>query len=158
MFEMNMNIIISAFIGICFRDIKTVLLFLAMYIPLRTYCGGWHADEIWKCTVISSLILVVAEIFANYFLQYISVISCLPIVVICSVLILAVSPVDTESKPLSEAEKRAYKKKAHVIMAIQICILLFMIIMKYEKNIIVIEYVYLIQVLMLLIEKIRKML
>lgn len=155
--EVLINIIISFFIGIVFKDINTVLIFLILYIPLRTYSGGWHANKLWKCTFISSMILVLIEIISNYCLKYVSLIHCIPIVVMCYIYILLVSPIDTESKLLSEEEKKVYKKKVGVIIFVHIFIFLFFVYMKYEKSIIVVEYVYLIQVLMLVIEKISQL-
>ena len=44
--EVFLNFIIALIIGIVFSRIKEVIFFLCMYIPLRSFCGGWHANEI----------------------------------------------------------------------------------------------------------------
>ena len=56
--EVVLNLAIALVIGIFFSKTKAVMFFLGMYIPLRSFCGGWHADKIWKCTVISNVILL----------------------------------------------------------------------------------------------------
>lgn len=56
--EVFFNLVIALTIGIVFSKTKEVLFFLGMYIPLRSFCGGWHADKIWKCTVISNAIVL----------------------------------------------------------------------------------------------------
>ena len=56
--EVILNVVIALAIGIGFSKIKEVMFFLGMYIPLRSFCGGWHADKIWKCTLISNAILL----------------------------------------------------------------------------------------------------
>lgn len=156
MFEVIINIILSIVIGAIFKDIKTVVVFLLVYIPLRTYSGGWHANKLWKCTIISNLIVVGVEFFANYLTRYIIVTHIISMVPICMILIFAISPVDMESKPLSEDEKKVYRKKVSKIMVIHIFILAVFVLLKSKKSIIVFEYTYLLQVLMLIIEKIRR--
>lgn len=154
--EIIMNIIIAIFIGLFFRDIKTVLIFLLIYIPLRTYSGGWHADRLWKCTLISNFILIIAEIIVNYYLQYVSLSNSLLIVICCVVLILLMSPIDTEAKRLNDIEKKIYKRKTYFIVAIQMCILAVCVMFYGDKYSIIIGYAYLVQSLMLVAEKMIK--
>ncbi|MBP3339099.1 MAG: accessory gene regulator B family protein [Lachnospiraceae bacterium] len=156
LFEILINIIISIFIGMMFRDMETILVFLFMYVPLRTYSGGWHANKLWKCTLISNLILVIAEVIINYWIEYISVTNGLFVAIWCVVLILVFSPVDTETKILNEVEKKIYKRKTYVIAMIQICIMCFCIVFSKNKYSIIIEYTYFIQALMLIVEKIKR--
>ncbi len=49
MAEMASNIVISICFGIWLGQLKGVLFFLCMFLPLRSYCGGYHADKAWKC-------------------------------------------------------------------------------------------------------------
>lgn len=154
--EIIMNIIIAIFIGFIFRDIKTVIIFLLIYIPLRTYSGGWHANRLWKCTLISNFILIIAEIIANCWIQYVSLSVSLLIVICCVVIILFMSPVDTETKRLNDIEKKIYKRKTHVIVVVQMCILTACVMFFDDKYSIIIEYAYLVQSLMLVAEKVIK--
>ena len=143
-------------IGVVFHDIKTVVLFLVLYIPLRTYSGGWHADRLWKCTFISNLILVIAEVISNYCIEYIPVIYCVPLMILFGIYILVVSPVDTESKPLENDEIKSYNKKVKIISFLHSIVLILFIFFQNRKGIIIIEYVYMVQAMMLVIEKINK--
>ncbi len=156
LFEVLINLIISLMIGGVFHDIKTVVLFLVLYIPLRTYSGGWHADRLWKCTFISNLILVIAEVISNYCIEYITVIYCVPLMILFGIYILVVSPVDTESKPLENDEIKSYNKKVKIISFLHSIVLILFIFFQNRKGIIIIEYVYMVQAMMLVIEKINK--
>lgn len=156
LFEVLINLIISLMIGVVFHDIKTVVLFLVLYIPLRTYSGGWHADRLWKCTFISNLILVIAEVISNYCIEYVPVIYCVPLMIIFGIYILVVSPVDTESKPLENDERKSYNKKVKIISFLHSIVLILFIFFQNRKGIIIIAYVYMVQAMMLVIEKINK--
>lgn len=151
--EVLINLIISLMIGVVFRDIKTVVLFLVLYIPLRTYSGGWHADKLWKCTVISNLILVIAEIISNYCIEYIYIMYCVPLMILSGIYILVVSPVDTESKPLENEERKLYGKKVKIIYFLHLIILILFIFFQERKGILILEYVYMVQAIMLIMEK-----
>ena len=51
-YEVFVNIIVAAIIAGISGEWLLVTLFLVIYIPLRSFCGGWHADKFWKCTII----------------------------------------------------------------------------------------------------------
>ena len=53
------NLLIVLIIGIGFREISFVLLFHFFFIPLRIYCGGWHAGNTLKCTFFSGILIVI---------------------------------------------------------------------------------------------------
>lgn len=156
LFEVLINLIISFMIGVVFHDIKTVVLFLVLYIPLRTYSGGWHADRLWKCTFISNLILVIAEVISNYCIEYIPVMYCIPMMILFGIYILVVSPVDTESKPLENDERESYSEKVKIISFFHSIVLILFIFIQNRKGIIIIEYVYMVQTIMLVLERINK--
>ncbi len=69
-YEVLINVIIAICIGILTHNLFEVTMFLALYIPLRSFCGGWHADKFWKCTVFSSLILIILVMFDDLGLSY----------------------------------------------------------------------------------------
>ena len=71
--EVFFNIIIALAIGIVFSRTKELIFFLSMYIPLRSFCGGWHANKIWKCTVISNAILLLQVYGLEKLLSHLSI-------------------------------------------------------------------------------------
>lgn len=86
-FEVLINIIMAVFIGIVSGDLVEILLFLGLYIPLRSFCGGWHADKVWKCTIYSNLILVVMALFDDYCVELFNTIILLSVFGICMVFV-----------------------------------------------------------------------
>ena len=159
LFKVLLNIIIAFIIGILFKDLKTIIVFLAVYIPIRTYSGGWHADKLWKCTVISNIMIVGIELWVKYCTKALNnnivYISSFVVLFICIVYICVVSPVDTKTKPLNAKEKKIYKNKLLRIIVFQICILLIFVFSKAKAEIFILEYGYLMQTIMLLMEKMK---
>ncbi len=76
------------------------------------------------------------------------------IFIVCSMCILGLAPVDTVTKPISEDEKKIYSKKIRIIMILHFVIYIMMIVMERNEIVYLITFSYLIQVIMLLIEKI----
>ena len=54
MVEMALSIVISICLGVWLGQVRDILFFLCMFLPLRSYCGGYHADKAWKCMLLSN--------------------------------------------------------------------------------------------------------
>lgn len=152
--EVLVNIIVAAIIAGISGEWLLVTLFLVIYIPLRSFCGGWHADKFWKCTIYSNVIIVIMLISKETAINVDNIFLFLGIFIICSICILGLAPVDTVTKPISEDEKNIYIKKIRIIMLIHSVIYIMMMVMERNEIMYLITFSYLIQVTMLLIEKI----
>lgn len=106
--EVILNVVIALAIGIGFSKIKEVMFFLGMYIPLRSFCGGWHADKIWKCTLISNAILLLQVYSLEKLLRYLSIRVMLLIFFLNMMCAFLLAPVETEMKKL------VMKKNKHI--------------------------------------------
>lgn len=52
------NFAIAFVLGIVTHELLAVCIFLAIYIPLRKYAGGFHAKTNGRCMVYSTLVIV----------------------------------------------------------------------------------------------------
>ena len=57
---------IALVIGLVTNRLGELLIFLLLYVPLRSFCGGWHADKLWKCTIYSNSMLILLCITISY--------------------------------------------------------------------------------------------
>ena len=48
---------VALLIGIAVGELKGVILFLAMFMPLRVFAGGLHMPRLWLCGIASSLLI-----------------------------------------------------------------------------------------------------
>lgn len=122
--EAAINICVSLTIGILMKELYVVLLFNLFFVPLRGFCGGWHAEKSWICSVISFLSVLMAIIIGKYELfQYVTIIWV--IVVAASIfLILFKAPVDSKAKKLLASEVKHIKKIILLIIFVE-CIIFF---------------------------------
>lgn len=154
--EVLINIIVAALIGAISGDWLLIIIFLIIYIPLRSFCGGWHADKLWKCTIYSNLIIVLMIVSSEYVVETFAGIDLFVLFIICLLLVLCWAPVETKSKPISIDEGKVYKKKIKVIAAIHATIFIIMMLKNWNMIMYVISFSYLTQVLMLVLEKSKK--
>lgn len=104
----TLNLITSLLIGAIFGELIFSILLLAVYIPLRTYSGGYHASTTIRCYIVSSAIMVAwlsifkwVKLPTNYY-----AITFFFSIIICWYL----SPVDTKNKAVDDLEKKVFKK------------------------------------------------
>lgn len=153
--EVFLNLVIALAIGIIFSKIKEVIFFLAMYIPLRSFCGGWHADKIWKCTVISNAILLLQVYGIENIKMHLSMRGMLLIFYFNMVCVYFISPVDTEMKRISQDEKKTYKRKIKFIVAFHLIIAIITVLSDADEFIFSLMFVYIMQNVMLLMEIVK---
>ncbi len=117
------NLTIAIVLAFISQELKAVLIFLAIYIPLRKYAGGFHAKNNGRCIIYSTFIIIVV-IFLNKRLCY------LPngnIAEICFLLLLVfvwyVAPIEAKNKKLAMEERRKFRKKVHLVCVTHIFIM-----------------------------------
>lgn len=153
--EVFLNLIIALAIGIVFSKTKEVIFFLGMYIPLRSFCGGWHADKIWKCTVISNVILLLQVYGIENIKMYLSMSGMLLIFFFNMICVYFISPVDTEMKKISQDEKKTYKRKIKFILIFHVIIAIITVLSDADEFTFGLMFVYIMQNVMLLMEIVK---
>lgn len=153
--EVFLNLVIALAIGIVFSKTKEVIFFLGMYIPLRSFCGGWHADKIWKCTVISNVILLLQVYGIENIKMYLSMNGMLLIFFFNMICVCFISPVDTEMKKISQDEKKTYKRKIKFILIFHVIIAIITVLSDADEFTFGLMFVYIMQNVMLLMEIIK---
>lgn len=153
--EVFLNIIIALAIGIVFSRTKELIFFLSMYIPLRSFCGGWHANKIWKCTVISNAILLLQVYGLEKLLSHLSIGTMLLMFFLNIICIFFIAPVETEMKRISHQEKHIYRRKIKLIFILHLIIMLILTLGSVYELIYSMMFVYIIQNIMLLLQLIK---
>lgn len=106
----TMNLCITLFLGIIFEQLIPTLLFSIIYIPLRSFAGGYHAKNEKRCFFYSIILIIICEIILNFIqnidLEIIIFLYCLAVCIIMSL-----APMVSENKPISNEERYKYHKK-----------------------------------------------
>lgn len=108
-----LNVSSALIIGLVFGVFFEIAIFMAVYIPLRSFSGGYHAKTPLRCYIFSVVMLIIVSIGIKYFsapdLAYvIAFLSGLFIVLI-------LSPIEDKNKPLDKTENKVYKRRTIII-------------------------------------------
>lgn len=153
MLEVIVNVGISIFLGIIFKSLKEVIFFLCMFIPLRSFSGGYHADKAWKCFILSNL--AVAGVAVTSKLMILNAPLRLAeniIITIAALVIGALSPVDSQNRKLNISERKKYKHCTCIVIAAELLLEIVFYSMKMAVYYHIILMVYIIQFFSLAID------
>lgn len=110
-----MFMIVAFVIAIVMQAPLSVFIFLASYLPLRSYGGGYHAETNGGCTIASTFLIILAclieKVLTSDFIFILLPVS----LVISGVLIFRFAPVPAKNKPLDEVEMVRYRLKSRQI-------------------------------------------
>ena len=117
------NLITILFFGILFGEIWQSLIFTIAYVPLRSYAGGFHAKTptrcyVFSCCLISAVLLAIKYLLPEDFI-------CSSLLVAGGIITILLAPVDTVNKRLDQVERRVYRNRTLIIVAMEIIVYVF---------------------------------
>ena len=117
-----LNLITVIVIGASMSELGPALLFMALYIPLRSNAGGYHAQTAIRCYVFS-IFLMIAFLLAMKHL-FISRFICVIINILSFIVIFAFAPVEDKNKPLDQMEQCVYRKRTRIVLIVESIIMI----------------------------------
>lgn len=127
-----LNILTTIIIG-CFCDmIYPSILFLLCYMPLRSFCGGYHAKTHIRCYIYSVIMINCILLVAKYFTFSILVYEILVLVSLIAIFLLV--PVEDKNKVLDSDEKRVFRKRACTIAVLEVLIYHIFLIIRFTNS------------------------
>lgn len=154
--EVLLNLILLLSISALLGKIKESILFLIVFIPLRSFCGGYHAKKTWQCIILSNLaILSVLTSIELLLLYHISLLAYIITDIVLAMTIIFLSPVENSNNTLNELERKRFQKYAFIIILIEILIGNTLLILDYKEIFNVILGAHLLQVLSMMLGKSR---
>lgn len=93
------------------------LMFAVSFMIVRKYAGGYHASTVLRCFLLTNFMTVIVLLVMKY--VEIDRFVCLGIILMSSVIIGLLSPVQTENKPLDAIEKLIYRKKTIIALVVE---------------------------------------
>ena len=126
--EISLNLLISILVLFELHMIKEGVVFFLVFIPLRKYSGGYHADTYIKCFIISILTLITIMKVSNVLkLSYIIVFA---LIIITSCILWKIGPACVAGRPVSNREYLLLKGKLSTTLICIIFLAVFFILIK----------------------------
>ncbi|MDE6425462.1 MAG: accessory gene regulator B family protein [Ruminococcus sp.] len=112
-----LNVFTTIVIGITLGMLWQAVLFTALYIPLRSNAGGYHAKTAVQCYFYSVLLIITVLLAIKYITipNFICIITLLISIIVITIL----APVEDQNKPLDDIEKYVYRKRTIIIAVIE---------------------------------------
>lgn len=101
------DLIITLILGILFRRLIASIVFFVMFVSVRMYTGGYHADSYLKCKMI--FIGIVMSVLGISYIKF-PLYTVFLIISLFLITIYRLCPIENPNKPLSEQQKRKYRK------------------------------------------------
>jgi accessory gene regulator B len=119
MLNFVINIIIAILIAITLNVPMQVFVFLVSYMPLRSYCGGYHAKTNGGCTIVSTILILVVCLMERVLTGVLGTLIIPVCFVISGVFIYVYAPAPDNNKPLDEIEIKHYRKKSRFVWLVE---------------------------------------
>lgn len=126
-----LNVITTLLLGILFQQLLLCMLLNAAYIPIRISAGGHHADTPFHC-YINSTIMIAILLAVIKWVPIHPVVSVI-LLVVASVVIWILAPVEAENNPLDETEQYVYRKRTRIVLGIEAAASIFSLIFLKEQ-------------------------
>lgn len=138
--EMSANLLATLIIGVLLHRFIETLIFMLVFIPLRSFAGGYHCEKAKSCFILS-IFVYLTVMFSYKFLYGISVYLICAICFADLISIFILSPVVSPNKPLSAKEKNKNRHISIIISAAYITIFFVMLYFKISYAFVVFESV-----------------
>lgn len=101
-----LNFVLIIVSSLILRDLTAGVVFMALFIFLRSYTGGYHAETYLRCNIVFVCTFFITYFLAEFFEYIDSDISILAITVIFYIPIRVFSPVKNRHKILTEVKRK----------------------------------------------------
>lgn len=127
---MLVNLICTIILGVLYERLFESILIVALYIPLRSYAGGFHAKTSYRCFVYSLVMMFLLLSVIKFFKLGNTI--CFIICIMSGIIIFLVSPVPDKNKPLEKIEYKVFKRRSRQILAIEVLLFVVSILTKWN--------------------------
>ncbi|MBE6844952.1 MAG: hypothetical protein E7508_04460 [Ruminococcus sp.] len=130
--NLGLNILTTLIIGCLCGMLFPSILFLVCYMPLRSFCGGYHAKTHIRCYIYSVIMITCILLISRYFTFNTLVYEIL--VLISFIVIMLLAPVEDKNKILDSDEKKFFRKKACIITVLEVLLYHILLITHYVNG------------------------
>lgn len=148
--EVILNICIALGIGIILNEIICVILFLGMFITLRSFAGGYHTSQQWSCVILSNVAITAAVVFSKFAPDIPDSLFLITVELLCIAIILLLAPMQNPAKELSNKQIMRYGKYTKLVLGVEALLQLIFITAGHDKHASIILAVFIIQTISLI--------
>lgn len=111
----SMYLVLALILGLLTKCLLESIIFYFAFQCIRRFAGGYHASTELRCTVITSFSIGACIGLINLSKAYNFSVILLILALVCAIIVLVLSPLDTPEKPLSKKEYKYFRRIARII-------------------------------------------
>ena len=124
-YKYGTEVVISSILGIVIvialsavlGQFQDGMLFLLCFIPIRIYAGGYHANTYLKCNATFITVFIFTSLVSRNLPEVFQVQLSILFLIASLVVIILLSPIENKRKPISDYEKKRYRRIS-IIMSV----------------------------------------
>lgn len=151
--EIGINVILSVIVLEMMNMLWEGTFFFCLFIPLRTYSGGYHSDSYLKCLIFS--ILTMCGVMLSSKMIRLSSLTLLIIIIAESLSTGLLAPVITAERPVSKREYQKFSKKLRVLLVGIVLLSVCLVVMNLNKMLNIVCMCLLLILISLILGKIK---
>ena len=113
-----MYLILAIVFGLIFKCFLESVIFYIAFQFIRMYAGGYHAKTETRCEILSALSIFCCISLIKFSKIYDIKITLFSISLVCTVLIFILCPLDPPEKPLTDKERKYFRKISWIILLV----------------------------------------
>ena len=144
-----LNVFLIIGIGIIFRSMFESVVFLAFFMLIRQFTGGFHANTYLKCNC--SFCISFITVLFMYYTTYENMTICLSVLIsgLCVAVIILACPIEHINKPIPKHKRKFYKVVAAILGVIYGIIGTILIALSNKYGVLIIYTLVLVSVLII---------
>ena len=110
--------VLIGILGVVFSCPLKSLIFLLVFVPVRNYCGGYHANTYFLCNIVISAVFIIVVLLSKYII--INYYFIIPLALFGLLVMCLFAPVENKNKPIDDKQKSKCKIVSIVLFALSI--------------------------------------
>lgn len=121
-----LNIFLVLLVGVIIHHMIESVIFLSIFILIRSFTGGYHADTYFRCNLLMCTTFIITVLVNNILSSKFSLLMIVVLICITELIVSVLGPIENKNKPINDSRRKQLKIIGIVISLIINCIGLFL--------------------------------
>ena len=100
-----LNIVLVVIAGILIHHIIESIVFLSLFILIRSFTGGYHADTYFRCNLLMCTTFILTALANSIFSNKFSLLIIIVLICVTELIVSVLGPIEDKNKPIDDSKK-----------------------------------------------------
>lgn len=100
-----LNIVLVVIAGILIHHIIESIVFLSLFILIRSFTGGYHADTYFRCNLLMCTTFILTALANSIFSNKFSLLIIIVLICVTELIVSVLGPIENKNKPIDDSKK-----------------------------------------------------